>query len=80
VTVFYKGVTVGTFRADLLVADTVVVKVKAGDDSLDEDRSQLLNFLRSSGKEVGLLLHFGPRAVMKRVVCTRKGGREERDG
>jgi GxxExxY protein len=75
VTVFYKGVTVGTFRADLLVADTVVVKVTSGDESPDTDRSQLLNFLRSSGKEVGLLLHFGPRAVLRRVVHTRRADR-----
>jgi GxxExxY protein len=75
VTVFYKGVTVGNFRADLLVADTVVVKVTSGDDSPDGDRAQLLNFLRSSGKEVGLLLHFGPRAVLRRVVYTRRSER-----
>jgi GxxExxY protein len=75
VTVFYKGVTVGNFRADLVVADTVVVKVTSGDDSPDGDRAQLLNFLRSSGKEVGLLLHFGPRAVLRRVVHTRRSER-----
>jgi GxxExxY protein len=74
VTVFYKGVTVGTFRADLLVAETVVVDVKAGEQSSDIDRSQLLNYLRASGKEVGLLLHFGPKAVLKRVIHTRKLG------
>ena len=73
VTVFYKGVTVGAFRADLLVADTVVVRVTAGVDDLEEHRSQLLNYLRGSGKEVGLLLHFGARAVLKRVVNTRTG-------
>lgn len=77
VTVFYKGVTVGTYRADLLISDAVVVKVRSGDECLDADRSQLLNFLRSSGKEVGLLLQFGPKAVLRRVVYTRRGGRLE---
>lgn len=72
VSVFYKGVTVGTYRADLLVADTVVVEVKAGPEGADADRVQLLNYLRCSGKEVGLLLHFGPRAVLKRVVNNRR--------
>jgi len=74
VSVFYKGVTVGVYRADLLAADTVVVEVKAGGESLDADRLQLLNYLRCSGKEVGLLLHFGPKALLRRVVCTRRRG------
>ena len=74
VTVYYKGVTVGTYRADLVVADTVVVEVKAGDHAAASDRPQLINYLRSSGKEVGLLLHFGPKAVLKRVIHTKKLG------
>jgi GxxExxY protein len=74
VTVYYKGVTVGTYRADLLVADTVVVEVKTGDQPSDHDRPQLINYLRSSGKEVGLLLHFGPKAILKRVIHTKKLG------
>jgi len=74
VTVYYKGVTVGTYRADLVVADNVVVEVKAGDHAVEHDRPQLLNYLRASGKEVGLLLHFGPRAVLRRVIHTKKLG------
>ena len=74
VTHYNKGVTVGTYRADLLVADTVVVEVKAGEHPAEHDRPQLINYLRSSGKEVGLLLHFGPKAVLKRVIHTKKLG------
>lgn len=74
VTVYYKGVTVGTFRADLVVADTVVVEAKAHDQTGDSDRLQLLNYLRASGKEVGLLLQFGPKAVLRRVIHTKKLG------
>jgi GxxExxY protein len=74
VTVFHKGVTVGTFRADLIVADTVIVEVSAGEQLAEFDRAQLLNYLRASGREVGLLLHFGPRAVLKRVIHTKKLG------
>ncbi len=74
VTVFYKGVTVGSFRADLVVADRVIVEVTAGEQAADADRAQLLNYLRASGREVGLLLHFGPKAVLRRVIHTRKLG------
>lgn len=71
VTVLYKGVTVGNCRADLIVDDTVVVEIKSGEHPSDADRFQLLNYLRSSGKEVGLLLHFGPRPTARRVIATR---------
>ena len=74
VTIFYKGVTVGTFRADLLVADTVVVEVSVGEQPSETDRPQLINYLRGSGKEVGLLLHFGPKATLRRVIHTKKLG------
>lgn len=72
VSVFYKGVTVGTYRADLLVADTVVVAIRAGAECGEPERVQLLNYLRASGKEVGLLLHFGAKAVLRRVVSSRR--------
>jgi GxxExxY protein len=74
VTVYYKGVTVGTYRADLLVSDNVVVEAKTGEHTVEADRLQLLNYLRASGKEVGLLLHFGPKATLKRVIHTKKFG------
>jgi GxxExxY protein len=71
VTVLYKGVTVGNYRADLIVDEKVVVEVKAGERPSDADRFQLLNYLRCSGKEVGLLLHFGPKPTARRVIATR---------
>lgn len=70
VSVHFKGVTVGTFRAHLIVEDKVVVHITTGERLNDADRYQLLNHLRCSGKEVGLLLHFGPTAVARRVVAT----------
>lgn len=73
VSVFYKGVTVGTYRADLIAGHEIVIAVKAGEDVSDSDRFQLLNYLRCSGKEIGLLLHFGPHAVSRRVLRTGQG-------
>src|SRR6185503_3087713 len=48
-------------RADMLVAYSVVVENKASVALAKSDRDQLLNYLRCSCLEVGLLLHFGPR-------------------
>jgi GxxExxY protein len=68
--VWYKGVPVGAFRADYLVESEVIVEVKAARQLVDADKAQLLNYLRCSGKQVGLLLHFGPRPHIKRMVAS----------
>ena|SRR5687767_1719091 len=68
VEVIYKGVGVGTFRVDMLVADAVLVEVKATETLSDADERQLLNYLRATSIEVGMLLHFGPKAKYRRFV------------
>ena len=67
--VYYKGERVGTFRADMLVESRVVVENKAKVAVSHADRDQLRNYLRGSVLEVGLLLHFGPRPAIQRVVA-----------
>ena len=64
----YKGVGVGSYRYDLLVARRVIVEVKAGDTVGPNAKGQLLNYLRASSIEVGLLLHFGPEPRFLRCV------------
>jgi GxxExxY protein len=70
--VFYKGVVVGSFSADLLVEGKVVVAIQGGDSLSDAVRWHLLNGLRCSGLEVGLLLHFGASATFRRVVYAQR--------
>ena len=72
--VYYKGECVGSFRADMLVEYRVVVEIKASTWLVEADRNQLLNYLRSSCLEVGLLLHFGPRPRFRRVVAENARG------
>jgi GxxExxY protein len=60
--VWYDGEKVGHFRADFLVEGRVILEVKASQVITEADRKQLLNYLRGSSIEVGLLLHFGPNA------------------
>jgi GxxExxY protein len=68
--VYYKGEVVGTFRADMLVESRVVLELK-GSRKLDPgDVAQLLNYLRATDLELGLLLHFGPRASFKRLIAS----------
>ena len=66
--VFYKTVRVGYYRADQIIEGRVVVEAKATRSLEHADWRQLLNVLRGTRLEVGLLLHFGPKASFKRLV------------
>ena len=66
--VYYAGVVVGEYYADLLVADAVIVEIKAVRALLAEQEAQLLNYLKATPYEVGLLLNFGPKPEIKRKV------------
>ncbi len=60
--VHFQGTVVGDYFADLLVEDRVLVEIKAASRLLPEHEAQLLNYLRATPYEVGLLLNFGPKA------------------
>ncbi len=64
--VYYDGKLVGEYFADILVDDAVIIEVKATRNLAPEHEAQLLNYLRASDKEVGLLLNFGPTPQVKR--------------
>jgi GxxExxY protein len=64
----YKGVCVGNYRYDLLVDGPVLVEVKSGDLLAPTAKRQLLNYLRGTGLQVGLLFHFGPEPRFFRCV------------
>ena len=66
ITVFYEDNVVGEYFADLLVANAVIVELKAAKDLADENEAQLLNYLKATPHEVGLLLNFGPQPRFKR--------------
>ena len=69
--VLYKDRTVGTYRADFIVARKVIVEVKASKAVGDPERRQLMHYLRATRIEVGILLHFGPKAEFYRMVHSR---------
>ena|SRR6266496_3956977 len=70
VSVYFRGRRIGTFRADMIVESVVLLEFKAGDRLDPSAEPQLLNSLRASKLQVGLILHFGPRASFKRRVVT----------
>jgi GxxExxY protein len=73
--VVFRGVSVGFFRADLLVEEKVVVEVKAARAIDPVHEAQLLNYMRASRFEVGLLLNFGPQPKFRRLACSGQSDR-----
>lgn len=61
IAVYFQEQVVGEYFADLLVEDVVIVEIKAVSRLLAEHEAQLLNYLRATPYEVGLLLNFGPK-------------------
>ncbi|MGC2235457.1 MAG: GxxExxY protein [Pyrinomonadaceae bacterium] len=55
----FRGVIVGEFYADLLVENKVLVELKAVNNFVNEHFAQLLNYLKTTGIEVGLIINFG---------------------
>jgi GxxExxY protein len=67
--VYYKGVIVGDYQADLFVAGVVNVELKVAKNHCPDDEPQLLNELKATGIKVGLLINFGRTKVeFKRMV------------
>lgn len=64
--VYYGEIPVGDYCADILVEGKVIVEVKAVKQLVQEHEAQLLNYLRATEIEVGLLLNFGPQPQVKR--------------
>jgi len=72
VDLYFHGVHIGKHRLDLLVDDTIVVELKAVEKVLEVHKAQLRSYLRSTNKEIGLLLNFeAPILEIKRIVNSR---------
>ena len=67
----YYGVPIGVYEADLVVEQSIIVETKTGLVLDPSAQAQVLNYLKASRLPVGLVLHFGPRPVVKRVVRSK---------
>lgn len=75
INVYYHGKIVGEYKADLIVNDVVLLELKSVDKLIDAHDAQLLNYLKATEIEVGLLLNFGREAEFRRKIYDnpRKG-------
>jgi len=70
--VWFRGEVIGDFRADVIVEDCVIVELKAAKALDASHEAQLLNYLRASQLEVGLLLNFGPAPKIRRLAFSNE--------
>lgn len=68
ISVYYKGIEVGEYYADLIVDNTIILELKAADCIVKDFENQILNYLRATDCEVGLLLNFGKKPEFKRKI------------
>jgi len=69
ISVFYQGIEVGEYEADLLVDDRILIELKAVRELNNIHRAQCMNYLRATGLKLCLLINFGsPRVEVKRVI------------
>ena len=66
INVLYEEEVVGQYSADILVDQKVIVEIKATKNLIIDHEAQLLNYLKATDVEVGLLLNFGPKPEIRR--------------
>ena len=68
--VYFEGQRVGNYQADMIIDNVVIVEIKAAETLCAEHEAQLINYLRATSCEVGLLLNFGKKPQYQRKLFT----------
>lgn len=71
VKVYFEGENIGDYCCDILVNELVIVELKAIETLAKIHEVQLVNYLKATNLEVGLLINFGEKIEIKRKVLTR---------
>jgi len=71
--VYYENQVVGDYFADIIVNDLIILEIKASEGLRDENKAQLINYLKTTvNKEVGLLFNFGKKPDFKRTIFSNE--------
>ncbi|MNE50806.1 hypothetical protein D3C80_1454010 [compost metagenome] len=68
--VYFKNQLIGEYYADLLIEDVIIIELKATECLMNVHVAQLMNYLKATKIEVGLLLNFGEDPEFKRIIYT----------
>lgn len=68
ITIYYDSQVVGEYIADIVVADKVILEIKAVQAVNTAHEAQLVNYLKATNIDVGLLLNFGKSLEIKRKI------------
>jgi GxxExxY protein len=72
ISVYYEGTLVGKYFADFIIENKVIVELKTAETICKEHEYQLINYLKATEIEVGLLLNFGKKPQIARKIFTNK--------
>jgi GxxExxY protein len=78
--VFYKGRNIKQFVCDFIVEDKVIVELKAVKQIGEIEKLQVINYLKASGYEIGLLFNFGDKSLEWKRLINTKTTREHLNG
>ncbi len=70
--VHYDNQLVGKYFADLVVNDQIIIELKAAESLCEEHEYQLINYLKATNFELGLLLNFGKKPEIRRKIFTNE--------
>lgn len=79
IAVFFRGNNVGDFRADLIVEKSILLELKTAEAIVKTHEAQILNYLRSTVLEIGLILNFGPKPQVRRLLFDNDRKQEKRN-
>lgn len=65
----------GNYFADIFVEEKIILELKAEEKIVQIHKIQLLNYLKATGLELGLVMNFGPKAELKRVINSKSNNR-----
>lgn len=66
----YEGYEVGIYYPDIIVNDLLILELKAAESVVEEHELQLINYLKATEIEIGLLLNFGKKPEIRRKIFT----------
>jgi len=72
IVVYYEQEQVGEYYADLVVDNAIIVEIKANEGLCEEHEYQLINYLKATEAEVGLLLNFGKSPEFRRKIFSNQ--------